>query len=125
MIRRHRFAILVGSLLFLAVSIVVFRGYRRESLEMTPEQVRALRQASADYALRLRTDGFSLLDKGEYEMALARFDEAAEWDPQTDRHSPYIRGARRQIAESIGIGDSPSRTDAAPPVPPTPSEARP
>jgi hypothetical protein len=124
MYHRFRLPILVAAVLFMIGSLLVcLHGLPAEALEEPPPRTEAQRQADreqiAAYALRLRTDAFEHLYKAEYEVALSRFDEAKEWDPTTDRLSPTVRQARREIAENLGL-DEPEPEPSSSPKPPSP-----
>jgi len=108
--------------------VVLIHGLPPESIE-EPAWTEAQRKDYNDkrlaYAFRVRVDAFEHLDKGEYEIALTRFDEAKEWDPATDRLSDHVREARHEIAENLGLDepDAPSSSQSSPS--PAPSEGKP
>jgi hypothetical protein len=115
MYRRIRIPLLVASLAFLAFALWAFWHHAETGLSILhpdffklDESARG-EETTASYATRIRADAYRRMGQGDYDNALVRLDQAAEYDPETDRASSEVRQARKVIAEKIALLDAPTR----------------
>jgi hypothetical protein len=126
--RRARIPLLFLSVALLGLSLWAFdhhdeTGYSiLETDFFTPSASHEEQDAQKKaYVKRIRADAYDRIERGDYENALVRLDQAAHYDRRMDM-SPEVQEAREVIEQHLAASatpPSPSSTTSPPPAPST------